>query len=510
MWRSVCSTYPLMRAKVERSCLCPFTRISPSILPEVFLPAMTSINVVLPAPDDPISAVIVPGSKHSDGVAQILQGERDCRRDHGYASQGSEGLLAVLLRVLEHGILLEDGVQGGTAWSLRLLLLLILDDDGKLALQAPEVQAQGVQGLEEHDDAQEVDETQGDPDPVDRDREGLEVHVPQPLVRRGNESVVDAVPARRHELVDRQDAEHPGEREDPVDPHEVVGDASLGHHVAREAHGEGDEADGKALSPGRAARVGSDGLVDGDEGQADQQQRQQEGGKGWIEARVPQLVKDRPLHDGEVDHVHVAHGQHGSEQEQHRDLHPVLGCLPEDCSDDDTLDHPLDHNPANKHPVAEQDAEGAMEASLEQRHVRRPKGSRPGPLVHGVGVLRSPVVHSLVEPRPDVLAEQAAALPPLCHLQGRRRGPLVGGGPVLGHLLCAQSDEVVGQGKGFGLFEPKLLLEVGLGLGDRAMVEQQSAGTEQEDLVEEVNNLRGRLEKGYDGGLVEHMAGVSK
>ncbi|GMF26664.1 unnamed protein product [Phytophthora lilii] len=39
----------------------PLSRILPRILPPVFLPAITSINVVLPAPEDPMSAVMVPG-----------------------------------------------------------------------------------------------------------------------------------------------------------------------------------------------------------------------------------------------------------------------------------------------------------------------------------------------------------------------------------------------------------------------------------------------------------------
>ncbi|KFM28431.1 Coatomer subunit beta-1 [Auxenochlorella protothecoides] len=63
MWMSVCSTYPITRAKV-RSCLgCPFTRMSPVITPSVLRPASTSISVVLPAPDAPISAVSTWGRK---------------------------------------------------------------------------------------------------------------------------------------------------------------------------------------------------------------------------------------------------------------------------------------------------------------------------------------------------------------------------------------------------------------------------------------------------------------
>mmetsp|Transcript_34306 Transcript_34306/g.81289 ORF Transcript_34306/g.81289 Transcript_34306/m.81289 type:complete len:204 (+) Transcript_34306:178-789(+) len=63
MWLSVCSTYPDTRANVLRSWLCPLMRMRPAISPPVLRPAITSISVVLPAPEDPISAMSMPGSK---------------------------------------------------------------------------------------------------------------------------------------------------------------------------------------------------------------------------------------------------------------------------------------------------------------------------------------------------------------------------------------------------------------------------------------------------------------
>ena len=60
-WMSVCSTYPARREKVAGLLGWPFSRILPFICPPVFRFASTSSSVVLPAPDEPMSAVIVPG-----------------------------------------------------------------------------------------------------------------------------------------------------------------------------------------------------------------------------------------------------------------------------------------------------------------------------------------------------------------------------------------------------------------------------------------------------------------
>eukprot|EP00961_Rhodomonas_salina_P114378 1539257-Rhodomonas_salina.2 len=59
---SVCSTYPATLANVALSMLCPLTSSSPEIVPVFLRPAITSISVDFPAPDDPISAVMVPGT----------------------------------------------------------------------------------------------------------------------------------------------------------------------------------------------------------------------------------------------------------------------------------------------------------------------------------------------------------------------------------------------------------------------------------------------------------------
>eukprot|EP00961_Rhodomonas_salina_P209642 2830430-Rhodomonas_salina.1 len=60
---SACSTYPLTLANVALSMLCPLTSSSPETFPVFLRPAMTSISVDFPAPEEPISAVMVPGTK---------------------------------------------------------------------------------------------------------------------------------------------------------------------------------------------------------------------------------------------------------------------------------------------------------------------------------------------------------------------------------------------------------------------------------------------------------------
>ncbi|DAZ97775.1 TPA: hypothetical protein N0F65_009521 [Lagenidium giganteum] len=60
---SICSQYAVMRLKFFGFFGSPFTTISPMIRPPVLRPAITSINVVLPAPVAPINATMRPGSK---------------------------------------------------------------------------------------------------------------------------------------------------------------------------------------------------------------------------------------------------------------------------------------------------------------------------------------------------------------------------------------------------------------------------------------------------------------
>ncbi|KAG2957148.1 hypothetical protein PC128_g27701 [Phytophthora cactorum] len=52
-----------MRLKLAGFFCSPFTMMSPTMRPPVLRPAITSISVVLPAPDDPMSATMRPGSK---------------------------------------------------------------------------------------------------------------------------------------------------------------------------------------------------------------------------------------------------------------------------------------------------------------------------------------------------------------------------------------------------------------------------------------------------------------
>mmetsp|Transcript_27105 Transcript_27105/g.54546 ORF Transcript_27105/g.54546 Transcript_27105/m.54546 type:complete len:213 (-) Transcript_27105:175-813(-) len=60
-WMSVCSTYPLTCENGPSSCGCPLSRIDPEISPPVLRPATTSMSVDLPAPEEPMRAVMVPG-----------------------------------------------------------------------------------------------------------------------------------------------------------------------------------------------------------------------------------------------------------------------------------------------------------------------------------------------------------------------------------------------------------------------------------------------------------------
>ena len=57
-----CSTYPIILMKVASSFGAPLTKMPPLILPCVLRLASTSNSVVLPAPDEPMSAVILHGS----------------------------------------------------------------------------------------------------------------------------------------------------------------------------------------------------------------------------------------------------------------------------------------------------------------------------------------------------------------------------------------------------------------------------------------------------------------
>ena len=64
--RSCCSQYADTRASTAGDTTSPFSFTVPVMRPIVFRFASTSISVLLPAPDAPISAVIVPGAATPD------------------------------------------------------------------------------------------------------------------------------------------------------------------------------------------------------------------------------------------------------------------------------------------------------------------------------------------------------------------------------------------------------------------------------------------------------------
>ena len=63
--RSVCSAYALSCFQVCGLTGMPSRATVPATLPPVLSPAMTSMSVVLPAPEVPISAVMRPRRKHA-------------------------------------------------------------------------------------------------------------------------------------------------------------------------------------------------------------------------------------------------------------------------------------------------------------------------------------------------------------------------------------------------------------------------------------------------------------
>eukprot|EP00960_Hanusia_phi_P060005 764363-Hanusia_phi.AAC.5 len=522
---SVCSTYPLMRAKVWRSCGCPLIKMSP---------------VVLPAPDAPISAVIFPVSNtaltllmscfvsftfpDSVFISTSTEYPRRLVRD---AFKDGEGCRVAA------GMVTPPQVQPHLRVELCLARLRfvrpapLVDYRGLHVLQPPVVQAEGVDHLGEDDEADDVDAAHPDPVGLRRDGKRREEDVPPPRVGSGSDLVIVSVLPRGLELVQRQDLEDPRGRHDPVDPDEEVRDRRLGHHRC--------EADGQAVRAGGGASVRGDGLEHVGEGEADEEESHEEDGEGGrleadeeegddsdddhfehldrepgrVVAGVLVLVEDSSLRCCDIDYVHVAHGQDGSQHEQHGDLQPRVGSLPEDGSDQDRLHDSLDEDPPQQHDV--------LELHFHRPGQRRSHQGPPGssvhvsPRLHVDRVVRgvSPCLCGELEARLYVRVVQSRSLPLVAHLPARRRIRLLAVIPEAPGLVCAGEHQEVCEGNRVGAREPEHVDEVVTSLGNGAMVDQGPVVAQHQHLIEQVHHVRRWLQEGDDGCVVEDLAVVA-